>query len=557
MNRLAKVLLGVVVGFAALMLLSGLAIRAMVSGSGRDAVLAALESRLKTPVSIQSGDFDLLRWFQFTPAITLHGFSIGNPQGFSEGKMIEAEEVSAEVSLLPLFSGRIQVESIVLRRAQLNLETNADGKSNLSALLPPSPAAGSEAPAESRPTELAVKSLYLEDGTVRYLGAGGEPITVDGIDLKLTDFAPDTSCRFSLQGRLFGGEHCRLEFQGNVGPFSDAAVPAKGDLQLGVSLAEIPKELAKKYFGTLMADPGASRVELTTHLEGDLFAALQGKGELSFVDFQIGPDAENRLPLEGRAPLELTAQHVLGDPAIHLASPGASLQLGSGQWKGNVEFHLAKSLLKGYLNGSIAGVDINQLLSAFTGAKDKLLGTAQIPDLQISFAGHNADELLDSLSGRGTITMENGRIAVLDIFNSVVSRVKNVLSGETPASGETEFVHFSSHWQIGNRRLLMSEMRLESGPSSLSGEGFLTFDHTLNFDLLTNLTGAMAGPLGGKPNAAGLPTAQVPVKVSGTLEAPKIRPDVAQVAKQQVKERVSGLLDSLFKKKSGDKQPQQ
>jgi hypothetical protein len=52
-----------------------------------------------------------------------------------------------------------------------------------------------------------------------------------------------------------------------------------------------------------------------------------------------------------------------------------------------------------------------------------------------------------------------------------------------------------------------------------------------------------------------VPAAQIPVKVSGTLQAPKVRPDVRQAAKEQVKERVTDLLDSLFKKKSGQPQP--
>lgn len=557
MKRLLKLLLGAVVGFAALMLISGLAIRAMLSGSGRDAVLGAMESRLKAPVSIEGGDFDLARWFRFTPAITLRGFSVGNPEGFSEGKMVEAEEVSAEVSLLSLLSDRIEVHSLVLRRPQLNLETNAEGRNNLSALFPSSPQAGSEPQAAAAPPGLAVRGLYLEGGTVRYIESGGaEPLTVEGIGLELTDFAPDTSCKFALSGRLFGGEHCRLQFRGNAGPFSGSSIPAKGELQLEISPAEMPAGIQEKYFGTVLGAPGESRLELSANVEGDLFATLKGKGEAAFVAFQFGPNAQNRLPLEGRAPLQLTAQNPLGEPAIHLAVSGASLKLGSGQWQGNSEFHFTKSLLKGSLNGGISGADINQLLNAFTGTRDKLFGTAQIPDLQISFAGGDSDELFNSLAGRGTLTMEKGRIAALDIFNSVMTQAQKMLSGETAAaSGDTQFVRLFSRWQISNRRLQMNDILLESGASSLSGEGFLTFDHALNFDLRTTITGPVAAKLGGKPNSEGVPAAQIPVKLSGTLEAPKVRPDIRQAAKQQVQERVTDLLDSLFKKKSAEPQP--
>jgi uncharacterized protein YhdP len=221
MKRLLKLLLGVVVALAALMLVVGLAIRMMLSGSAKDSVVGLIESRLKAPVAIESGDFDLAQWFRFTPAITLRGFSIGNPEGFSAGKMIEAEEVSVQVALLSLLSDRIEVRGIVLRRPQFNLETNAEGRSNLSALFPATPGEG-EAPAgeNATPTALAIAALTLEDGTLRYLEqGGGEPLTVDHIGLHLTDFAPDTGCRFELTGQLFGGANCRVRFAGNAGPF--------------------------------------------------------------------------------------------------------------------------------------------------------------------------------------------------------------------------------------------------------------------------------------------------------------------------------------------------
>jgi hypothetical protein len=206
--------------------------------------------------------------------------------------------------------------------------------------------------------------------------------------------------------------------------------------------------------------------------------------------------------------------------------------------------------LKGYLKGAISGVDMNQFLTAFSKSKDTVFGTAQMPDLQLSFAGGNADALLNSLSGHGTITVENGRIKALDIFNSVMTQAQKMMSAEAPASGETAFVRLSSRWQIGDRRLQLSEILLDNGPSALSGEGSVTFDRALNFDLRTNLTGPVAAKLGGRPNAEGVLVAQIPVKVSGTLDAPKVRPDIKQAAREQVTKRVGDLLDSLFKKKS-------
>jgi hypothetical protein len=552
MTRLLKLLFGAVVAFALLMVLSGLAIRIVLSGSGRDAVLSVIESRLNAPVSIEGGDFDLAQWFRFTPAITLRGFLIGNPQGFSSGNMIEADEVSAQVALLPMFSDRVEIHSVILRRPQFHLETDAQGRSNLSALFPASPAGESEPAEDVAPTQLAIHSLTVEDGALRYVESGGaEPLSVEGIHLLLSDFSADTSCRFELTGRLFGAENCPIRFAGNAGPFSETAIPCAGDMEWELAPAEVPAAIRQKYFGDVMAEPGGdSRVGLSAKLNGDLFGTMRGNGELSFVEFQIGPNAEDRLELAGQAPLELTAQRLLGAPAIQLGASGATLQLGSGQWQGNTEFRFADSQLKGYVNGAISGVDINQFLTAFSGTKDRVFGTAQMPDLRISFAGGDPATLLSSLSGDGTLTMEDGRIVALDIFNSVMAQAQKMLSSETAASGETSFVRFFSRWQIGGRRLQMSEILLDGGSSSLSGEGFLTFAQELNFDLRTTITGPVAANLGGRPNEAGVPSAQIPVKVSGTLEAPRLRPDIKQVAQEQVKQRVGDLLDSLFKKRN-------
>jgi uncharacterized protein involved in outer membrane biogenesis len=464
--------------------------------------------------------------------------------------MLEAEEVAAQVSLWSLFSDRIEIHSVSLERPTFTLETNDQGESNLSRLFPSSDEAPGESSESGSTTSLAIHGLYLRDGTIRYIESGdADPLTVEAIELELTDFAPDSSCRFALSGRLFGGQNCRLQFAGNAGPFAEASIPAAGDLGLEISPAEIPVALRQKYFGTLLAEPGdASRVNLSANVEGDLFGETRGKGELSFVEFQVGPDEQRRLALEGQAPLELIANQLLGEPAIHLSAAGASLALGSGEWQGKTEFHFAKSQFKGYLNGAIRGVDINELLNAFTEAQDTMFGTAEIPDLQLSFAGGDPDALLDSVAGRGTITMQDGRIAALDVFNSVLSQAEKMLSAETQASGETEFVRLFSRWQIGNRLLQMNDILLESGASSgLSGAGSISFDHELNFDLNTTISGPVAAKLGGRPNSEGTAVAQIPVKVSGTLTAPKVRPDLTRAAKQQVKERVTDLLDSLFK----------
>jgi hypothetical protein len=437
------------------------------------------------------------------------------------------------------------------------LESNAQGQSNLGALFPPSEAEPQEKPETDSRGDFAVQELVLRDGTVRYLARqDAEALTIDSINLTLTDFAPDSSCRFNLSGRLFGGERSRLAFEGSAGPFGAEAIPAQGTLRLEAAPAEIPPALRETYFGDLLRDAeAASHASLESSVEGDLLREIRGTGRLTFEEFQVGARPGNRLELLGEAPLEIAVERPLGGPAVSLQTPGASLQLGSGRWQGDTRFQFRQGRLEGAVKGSITGVDINQFLSAFTDASGKVFGTAQMSGLDIRFAGSGGNELMNSLAGSGGLTMENGKIVALDVFQSVVDRAQKMLTGEAPASGETEFVRFSSQWRVGGRRLSLSDILLEAGSSSLAGSGSVTFDQALDFDLRTTFRGPLAARIGGRPNAEGVAVAQVPVKVGGSVEAPRVRPDIRQIAKEKVTERVTDLLDSIFNKSKPVEKP--
>ena len=91
---------------------------------------------------------------------------------------------------------------------------------------------------------------------------------------------------------------------------------------------------------------------------------------------------------------------------------------------------------------------------------------------------------------------------------------------------------------------------LKNAASSVSGQGRVGFDHSMEFDLITGISGSLAARLGGRPDASGQAQLRVPVKVRGTLEAAKVYPDVAGMAKAQAVERGMGLLDSFIKKRT-------
>ena len=243
-----KPAVGLAAAYVLIMLITGLAIKTMVSGSAGDTIRSQLESYVPVPVSFGDGDFDLTQWFLFQPAISLADISIGNPKGFSDRPMLEASEVSTQIALLSLFSDRVEVRAVTLHEPILNVERNRQGKTNLEALLDllsESPAGQhSAASEESGSTQLAVRGFFLDQGTIRYtdaaITAGEAGLLIDDIDLRVLDFAPDATCKLTLQASFFGGAGSGVRFEGRGGPFKSRSLPAEGKLSIEIAPAEPP-----------------------------------------------------------------------------------------------------------------------------------------------------------------------------------------------------------------------------------------------------------------------------------------------------------------------------
>lgn len=542
MKAPVKILLGAVGLFLGLMLVTGLAGKFLFSGSGVKALVGTLQSQLGAPVSAGGGSFDLAEWFRFRPSVALQQVSIGNPAGFSNQPLLTAQEVSAQVGLFSLFSSRPEVRSFTLRAPHLRIEQDRKGRSNLEVLMS---ALGGSKGGGGGGGGVAVDSLIIRGGSVHYAA-----LTLSEVNISLADFASDKSCQMSVAARLFGGQASKVEFNGRAGPSKPESLPANGRLVVHLAPAEIPAALREEFFGDMLRAPDASaRADFETTLQGDLLGTLRGKGKFAVKDFHLGRDKSNRLPLRGEAPLDLTARRLLTAPSFELRITDANLQLGDGRWTGKADVRYDGTRVQGESSGAIRGVEVGQMLAAFTEAKGKASGIAEIPEYELKFAGRNASEIRNSLNGQGVVTLDKGKFAVFDLLGSIERHVGKMLSGETPAAGETDFTKFRSGFQVAGGKFQLSGLALENAKSKTTGQGYLTFEQEMSLDLETLVTGQLATLLGGKPDSTGQIQAMVPVKVRGTVLSPKVYPDLGRMVRGRATEAATGLLDRLLKPK--------
>jgi uncharacterized protein involved in outer membrane biogenesis len=214
-------------------------------------------------------------------AIEVTGVKLADDAAFSQLPFVQADDVFLKVELLPLLHKEIKVTELVLRRPQIRIIRSTSGAMNVSTiakkgatgagnLREPGAAPGSESglralsnksasapspPIASTISNVTIKTFTIEDGRIFYLDqqAGGAPVTVNAVNLKVEHFSFATPFDVALDLAAFG-DRKNLEVSGTAGPIAkdgaiDAgAIPINLDATVGpLTLAELKSipQLAK------------------------------------------------------------------------------------------------------------------------------------------------------------------------------------------------------------------------------------------------------------------------------------------------------------------------
>ena len=553
MPKPLKLIVGLIVAYLVVMGGSGLAIKALISSSIGEQVRSNAQASLPVEVSIDGGEFDIAQWFLFRPAITFENLRVGNPEGFSSEHLLRAASLSLRANLTALFSDSIEIGLFELIEPDLRIETHPGGKTNIDALMDAVASESSESPAEpaSGGPALTVQSLRIANGSIHYIAPEGsaDELYVHNVNIEVDDFHPDSAFDLRVAADIFAESAINIVLDGRTGPFNAKSSPATGKLTIDAYPGRLPRDRRESYLGDFLADPGSdSHAAINVDLEGDLLGTLVGTGTLNISDTQLGKPEVGQLPLRGEAPVMLTLVNPLGNPSYYLMMPEAEFQLGAGTWTGGVEVQQDGGGLHGKSRGAIEGVQVNEMLGAFTDSKDVLFGLLELKRYDLEFRGSSAEEIQRSLKGSGSLELSDGRLAIFDVVKTVEQHFNKVLKGEQAASGYTSFVRFATDFTVANETVTTPNLLLENDATRLGGGGSFNFANKLDYNLSSLITGAIAKTLGGRANADGIAQLAVPLRVKGDFSSPLVVPDFKALAKQQAVKQATSLLDGLFNK---------
>ncbi len=230
---------------------------------------------------------------------------------------------------------------------------------------------------------------------------------------------------------------------------------------------------------------------------------------------------------------------------------------------------------KGFLNvdgtGKTAAIGANFALdgvSALPFLKDAaniewLAGKAKL-GLQLASAGGSQLQLVEGLNGKADFAFANGAIVGFNLPGAIRGISQGKISGLKKAPAEkTDFSELSATFNIQNGVAQNQDLSLVSPLLRVTGGGAVQLPaRTVDYTVKPKLVASLEGQQGDK----GLAGLEIPVRISGPWDKPKIEPDLGGVLKdpnkaidavkelsKQFKGKNAGeIVNDLFGKKNPD-----
>ncbi len=488
------------------------------------------------------------RWYPML-SLEFNNIAIQNLPPFS-GQLLSAKTIQAECKLLPVFMGKIAL-NIRLKGLDLALMRNTKGQGNWDNLKQPNNTASTPARASSKSTfNFSISSLMVQEGKISF-----------------TD--PSKNTQYSLS-------HVNLSldnlFKGLIG--------IKTPLIVNFELASNNQTIGNIFLST---DWALQNKKEQLNLEKIVFKFNQPDGAKNLItgDAEVqgfskkatikGNVAGNDLQF-GKIKIDkLNAKIAAQDSIINIAP--ITMQIAKSQQKATLTLDIRSNIPKVSFTQEAQDFDINDMLTLF-GAKNKLAGKTRL-NLNLSATGSDLNALQNSLSGKAVIEITQGKFYGIDLVTLLKSAQSNVhalvdaltqkLSMNTLSVINTEltkwktdphstaftpFNTLNATANITNGVIQNPDLSIQDGEYSVSGSGTINIAaNSIQYQTTLQLKNNPYPPT----DKVGTFLFQTPLNVliQGTLDDPKIRPDLNRYTNSALEYAQKELVQKVVQKTIG------
>jgi AsmA protein len=275
--------------------------------------------------------------------------------------------------------------------------------------------------------------------------------------------------------------------------------------------------------------------EAPVELPVDLLKPLKVKGI-----FAVGA-----IKVAGARMTKLSAGINIGGAVAQFAPLQAEMY--DGRYTGNIGIDMRQAVPRLTMDEHMTGIDIAKLMKDY--ADSNLLSGKGNVDMKLAASGRGGDALVKTLTGTAGLNLQNGAVEGIDVWYAIgeaQSLVKNRKLSGAPNNKRTTFETFKANATLVNGVATNNDLTIASQLLRVTGAGIVNLvSQELDYAVTATV---LKSPPGADADIASLERAAIPVKVTGTFTDPKIRPDLAGIAKAQVKKLVEEHKDEVQQK---------
>jgi AsmA protein len=466
---------------------------------------------------------------------TASDITIEDDPAFNKGPFLKASSVKVGVQLMPLiFSKQLKVTSLTVQKPDITLLKNAAGKWNYSTIGATQQKASPEPSGKSAP-DVSVDKFEITDGTVR-VGhssghSAGKESVYQNVNLVAHNISAHSAMPFTLSAAMPGGG--KMELEGQAGPLNPAD-SAKSPLDAKLTLKHV--DLGATGFVDANSGIGGT-LDFDGQVKSDGHH-LHSSGNAKADGLRVvkgGQPAKQPVALDYKSDYSLDSENGNINANLHT---GNSLTNASGTLNAKGEDTLANLKIVGK---NMPVNDVVGLLPAF-GVVMPSGATLQGGNINMDLT---AEGPLDRLVINGPLNITGTHLSGYNLGSKL-----GAIAAFTGNKGGTDTLiqTFSSALRVAPEGIKADNIVLDV-PSlgTLTGNGVIAGDNSLDFKMLLKLSGGASNMLGSLTGlSASAQGRGLPFLIEGKTSNPVFRPALGGAV-------AGSLQDSLLGAVGGNK----
>jgi AsmA protein len=457
----------------------------------------------------------------FSGSVGVEDISVADDPAFSKSPFITAKSLKVGVELMPLiFSKQLNVTNIALSEPQIILLKAANGRWNFSSL------GGTEAnkPPESQkatsptPGKFSIAKLEINNGRLSVGTANStiKPQLYDNVNVEVTNFSFSSQFPFKLTAGLPAGGTANAS--GQAGPINHQ------------DAANTPLEASVKMNNLNLATSGfidaASGIGGLANFEGKVNSngsQASSEGQVTCDKLKLSPKG---LPAPKAVTIKYAANVALDKQAGTISQGDVAIGKAIAHLTGGFQTQGQTQTVN--LRLDAPGMPVNELeamlpaLGVVLPSGSKLQGGTLSAELAITGP-------LDKLVITGPVRLVNSQLAGFDLGSKLGAL--SAFTGKAASSRDTSIQNASLNARVAPEGTRADAINLTvPALGVITGAGTVSPEGALDFRMMAELNGGMAGGLTKVAGLGGQRSGGIPFSIKGTTSNPSFVPDAAGVA---------------------------